>query len=299
MCGIVGLFLKNRALEPKLGGWLRAMLVEMSERGPDSTGFAIYGAPAPRGTVKVTLFHPETEYPWGEVGNRLESAMHGQVEMMRRANHAVFTVPGEESTVLAWLGENHPELGVVGAGKRMEIFKDVGLPSDVADKFALANMTGSHGIGHTRMATESAVTTAGSHPFAAGDDICLVHNGSLSNHNQLRLRLKDRGQRFETLNDTEVAARYFAHRLGQGDDLDQAIEAGFRDLDGFYTFTIGTRDGFAVVRDGFACKPAVLAETDDWVAMASEYRSIAHLPDAAAARIWEPEPATVYAWGRS
>ena len=178
----------------------------------------------------------------------------------------------------------------------MEIFKDVGLPSDVADKFALANMTGSHGIGHTRMATESAVTTAGSHPFAAGDDICLVHNGSLSNHNQLRLRLKDRGQRFETLNDTEVAARYFAHRLGQGDNLDQAIEAGFRDLDGFYTFTIGTRDGFAVVRDGFACKPAVLAETDDWVAMASQYRSIATLPDSAEATIWEPKPKRVYTW---
>ena len=108
--------------------------------------------------------------------------------------------------------------------------------------------------------------------------MCLVHNGSLSNHNRLREWLRRRGHEFETDNDSEVAARYFAHRLGEGATLAEALEAGLSDLDGFYTFTMGTRDGFAVLRDGIACKPAVLAETDDWVAMASEFRSLANLP---------------------
>jgi amidophosphoribosyltransferase len=126
--------------------------------------------------------------------------------------------------------------------------------------------------------------------------MCLVHNGSLSNHNRLREWLRRRGHEFETDNDSEVAARYFAHRLGEGASLAEALEAGLTDLDGFYTFTMGTRDGFAVLRDGIACKPAVLAETDDWVAMASEFRSLANLPGVDKAKIWEPAPAVVYTW---
>jgi glutamate synthase domain-containing protein 1 len=146
------------------------------------------------------------------------------------------------------------------------------------------------------MATESAVTTEHSHPFTAASDMCLVHNGSLSNHNNLRRWLQHRGHEFETDNDSEVAARYFAQRLSEGASLAEALEAGLKDLDGFYTFTMGTRNGFAVLRDAFACKPAVLAETDDWVAMASEYRSIANLPGADKAKVWAPAPSVVYTW---
>ena len=171
-------------------------------------------------------------------------------------------------------------------------------PEAVAERFRLAELRGSHAIGHTRMATESAVTTEHSHPFSTGLDLCLVHNGSLSNHNRLRVWLRRRGIEFQTDNDTEVAAGYLTWRLREGASLDQALEAALTDLDGFYTFAVGTKDGFAVLRDPFACKPAVLAETDDWVAMASEYRSIAHLPGAEAAKIWEPAPATVYSWAR-
>ena len=163
-------------------------------------------------------------------------------------------------------------------------------------RFALTRAQGSHAIGHTRMATESAVTTAGSHPFSTGDDLCLVHNGSLSNHNSLREELIRQGMTFRTENDTEVAAAYLTHRMRQGDSLRQALENGIRDLDGFYTFCVGTADGFAVVRDPIACKHAVLAETDDWVAMATEYRAIAQLPGAETARIWEPAPQTIYTW---
>ncbi len=149
------------------------------------------------------------------------------------------------------------------------------------------------------MATESRVTTEGSHPFSTGLDLCLVHNGSLSNHNRLRESLRREGIEFQTENDTEVAAGYLAWRLREGASLEQALEGCLDDLDGFYTFLVGTADGFAVLRDPIACKPAVLAETDDWVAMASEYRAIAVLPGAADARSWEPEPGVVYAWEKA
>jgi len=184
----------------------------------------------------------------------------------------------------------------MGYGELMEVYKDMGLPADVVARYGVDAMEGSHAVGHTRMATESAVTNEHSHPFTAAPDMCLVHNGSLSNHNNLRKWLRHHGHDFETDNDSEVAARYFAHRMGEGATLAEALEAGLSDLDGFYTFTMGTRDGFAVLRDGIACKPAVLAETDDWVAMASEFRSLANLPGVDKATIWEPKPAVVYTW---
>ena len=181
----------------------------------------------------------------------------------------------------------------------MELYKAVGDPRLVAERYDLAGRTGTHAIAHTRMATESAVTTAGSHPFSTGEDTCLVHNGSLSNHNLLREVLESKGESFQTENDTEVAAGYVAWRLAEGDTLVEALERGIDDLDGFYTFCVGTRDGFAVVRDPIACKPAVMAETDDWVAMASEYRAIAQLPDVGHATVFEPDPARIFAWSRS
>jgi methylamine---glutamate N-methyltransferase subunit A len=181
----------------------------------------------------------------------------------------------------------------------MEIYKEVGLPPTVAARFDLSSMSGSHAIGHTRMATESAVTTEGAHPFSTGGDQCLVHNGSLSNHNAVRRELRREGIRFDTDNDSEVAAGYLTHKLSEGVGLRAALEAGLNDLDGFYTFVVGTEKGFAVLRDPIACKPAVMAETDDYVAFGSEYRALAVLPGIDKARVFEPEPATVYAWERA
>jgi methylamine---glutamate N-methyltransferase subunit A len=192
-----------------------------------------------------------------------------------------------------------PEVEVAAAGTTVEIIKEAIRPAEFVERFDVAAISGTHALGHTRMATESRVTTAGSHPFSTGGDLCLVHNGSLSNHNRLRLRLRDQGIEFQTENDTEVAAGYVAWRLREGDTLERALERCLDDLDGFYTFAVGTADGFAVLRDPIACKPAVMAETDDWVAMASEYRALAVLPGADDARVWEPEPATVYHWGRA
>jgi glutamate synthase domain-containing protein 1 len=298
MCGIVGLFFKREVATPALGSLLTGMLSQMRERGPDSTGFALYGDDAPPGAFKVTLHELGIEYDWASLEGELATAFPLACRAQRYGSHAVFTIGSDPEPVFAWLAQHHPGLGICGFGERIEVFKDVGLPDDVAARFDLAHRSGTHGLGHARMATESAVTTEHSHPFSTGPDLCLVHNGSLSNHNRLRQTLRREGIRFQTDNDTEVAAGYLTWRLRQNMSLTEALEAALVDLDGFYTFAVGTTDGFAILRDPIACKPAVLAETGDWVAMATEYRAIATLPGAAMAEIWEPHPATVYSWHR-
>jgi amidophosphoribosyltransferase len=299
MCGIVGLFLKDKTLEPRLGHHLAAMLSEMSERGPDSAGFAVYRHPSNAGQIKVTLFHFDPAYAWAKLASEMSAEIGEPVTAEPRGSHAVVTATAPAETVRAWLSRHRPDIRIMGAGTTIELFKEKGAPADVARRFDLEHLDGSHAIGHTRMATESAVTTEHSHPFSTGLDLCLVHNGSLSNHNRLRQNLRRRGIAFETDNDTEVAAGYFTWRLAEGDTLKEAMTRSLKDLDGFYTFAVGTKNGFAVLRDAFACKPAVLAETDAWVAMASEYRSIAPLPGAETAKVWEPKPATVYTWSRA
>jgi glutamate synthase domain-containing protein 1 len=299
MCGIVAFFAKTPAFEAKLGDYLSDMLIEMTDRGPDSAGVALYRNPAPQECVKLSLFSPDPDYPWADLAEALGAAFGGAPELEVRGSHAVVVARGDFDGIGTWLARHHPELRVVSAGDTIEIFKEKGLPDAVVRRFGLRRITGSHGLGHTRMATESAVTTEHSHPFSTGLDLCLVHNGSLSNHNRLRLELEREGVAFQTDNDSEVAAGYLTLKLRQGASLDEALEAAIEDLDGFYTFAIGTRDGFAVLRDPIACKHAVLAETDDWVAMATEYRAIATLPGAEAARIWEPAPAQIYSWSRN
>jgi glutamate synthase domain-containing protein 1 len=287
MCGIVGLYCKSAGLEPRLGELLSAMLVQLSDRGPDSAGVAVYRDPAPAGWTKLTLYSADPAFDWSAIGGEVVDV---------RARHAVVLLEGDDDETEAAVRARFPELRVMSAGRVIEIYKEVGLPRAFADAFRLHQFTGSHGLGHTRMATESRVTTMGSHPFSTGHDLCLVHNGSLSNHNRLRENLRREGLSFATDNDTEVAAAYLTWRLREGDSLEAALESCLTALDGFYTFLVGTADGFAVLRDPIACKPAVLAETDEWVAMASEYRAIAVLPGAADAQIWEPAPTVVYAW---
>jgi methylamine---glutamate N-methyltransferase subunit A len=296
MCGIVGLFCKSSELEPRLGEYLSAMLVQMDERGPDSAGVAIYRDAAPAGSSKLTLYSADPSTDWVAVCGELAAGLGGAELNGVRARHAVVLVKGPADAADAWVRSHLPGLRVMSAGRVIEIYKEVGRPRAFAEQFALEDFQGSHGLGHTRMATESRVTTEGSHPFSTGHDLCLVHNGSLSNHNRLRERLRRDGIEFQTENDTEVAAGYLTWRLRDGATLEEALEGCLDDLDGFYTFLVGTADGFAVLRDPIACKPAVLAETDEWVAMASEYRALAVLPGAADATIWEPEPSVVYAW---
>jgi methylamine---glutamate N-methyltransferase subunit A len=294
MCGIVGLFSKSRPVSDALGRHLSDMLLQLSDRGPDSAGVAFYREPAPPGASKVSLFSADPHQDWAGVRDALgvpDPEVHG--------SHAVFVIEAEAPEAVAWLRERYPELRVMSAGEVIEIYKEAGRPEQFVERFGLARLDGSHALGHTRMATESKVTTDGSHPFSTGLDLCLVHNGSLSNHNRLRENLRAEGIEFQTENDSEVAAGYLTYRMREGASLEQALEGCLDDLDGFYTFAVGTKDGFAVLRDPIACKPAVMAESDDWVAMASEYRAIAVLPGAEDAETWEPEPGRVYSWERT
>lgn len=297
MCGIVGLFAKDTALEAELGAHLATMLASLSDRGPDSAGFAVYARPIDD-AVKLTLRGP-AGYDFDALVNSLRGRLPGLISIRPRGSHAVLAVPAaEELAVRATLARLAPELVVVGTGRSMELFKEVGSPAEVARQFHLERMQGSHGIGHTRMATELAVTIDGAHPYSTGPDQCLVHNGSLSNHNQVRRELRRLGYRFATENDTEVAAAYLSAKLHAGLSLQAALQGSLRDLDGFYTFVVGTETGFAVLRDPIACKPAVMAETDRFVAFGTEYRALVDLPGIDQARVWEPEPATVYVWDR-
>lgn len=302
MCGIVGLFLKDQSLQPQLGTLLAEMLVTMSDRGPDSAGIAIYGdeGEVSSSAAKITLQSNAPHEDFADLAADVAAATgtdDSKVSLAVKDTHAVLMVPaGMAADVRASLGEIRPTVRIMSVGEAIEIYKEVGLPRSVAERFSVSRMSGTHGIGHTRMATESAVTTMGAHPFSTGADQCLVHNGSLSNHNSLRRKLIRDGVHFETDNDTEVAAAYLTHQMQQGASLGEALESGLDDLDGFYTFVVGTRDGFGVVRDPIACKPAVMAETDQYVAFGSEYRALVNLPGIDAARVWEPEPATVYFW---
>jgi glutamate synthase domain-containing protein 1 len=298
MCGIVGLFCKSPELEPRLGEYLGAMLVQMDDRGPDSAGVAVYRDPAPDGWSKLTLYSA-ADLEWDAVRAQLAVEVGGATLVDVRARHCVLLAATDAAEAQEWVRSSRPDLRVMSAGRVIEIYKEVGRPTAFVEAFGLGDFAGTHGLGHTRMATESRVTTEGSHPFSTGLDLCLVHNGSLSNHNRLREKLRREGIDFQTDNDTEVAAAYLSWRMREGAGLEEALEGCLDDLDGFYTFLVGTADGFAVLRDPIACKPAVLAETDDWVAMASEWRAIAVLPGAADARMWEPAPRVVYAWEKA
>jgi methylamine---glutamate N-methyltransferase subunit A len=294
MCGIAGLFLKDRKLEPELGAMLAAMLSPLNDRGPDSAGFAVYGAQSP-GHSKLTVRVPQP-FDLDRLLKSLHDAAGTAIAHRAHGSHIVLSVPADRMLLVRQALEILDDVAVIGSGRRMEIFKEVGRPDDVARQFGLHGMTGSHAIGHTRMATESAVTTDGAHPFTTGPDQCLVHNGSLSNHNALRRELRRQGLAFETENDTEVAAGYMSWRMQQGDSLEQALNSSLAALDGFYTFVVGTETGFGVLRDPIACKPAVMAENERWVAFGTEYRALVDLPGIDAAAVWEPVPAKAYLW---
>ena len=293
MCGIVGIYLKSKKFESSLGRMLSDMLVNMGSRGPDSAGFAIYQDDSEE-NFKYSLCL--NEFNFEKFKKEIENKIN-ILDIKKNSDHVVMKTKTKPDEVISIINKNFKEISIVGYGKSIEIFKQVGEPKDVVKKFNLDSFSGTHGIGHTRMATESAITTDGSPPYSTGEDECLVHNGSLSNHNNLRRKLKKNGINFNSENDTEVAAGYISNNLSNKKSLNETLKDGLKDLDGFYTFITGTRKGFAVLRDEIACKPAVIAETDDYVAIASEFQAMAHLPNVNSAKIFEPEPGVVYSWG--
>lgn len=300
MCGIVGLLVKTPALRERLGELMVPMLIGMTERGPDSAGLAVFGEALGASQRKLSLYSGFTDegehFPWDVLLDRLNASLDATARIEAKRNHAVLTVQGQADTARHWLQEHYPRIYVLSAGRSIDLYKDIGSPAEVADRYAFAGLKGSHLVGHTRMATESAVTPDRAHPFTAGEDFCLVHNGSLSNPYGVRRKLEPKGIHFDTDNDTEAACRFLEWRLREGDALPVALQKGFEELDGFYTFLMGTTTELALIRDPFACKPAVVAENDDYVAIASEFRSLAHLPDIKNAKVFEPAPEEMYVW---
>lgn len=300
MCGIVGLLVKTPELRERLGELMVPMLLGMTERGPDSAGLAVFTEPLTGNMRKYSVYSGLLEdgdsFDWKALSLALRDNVDANVKLQAQGNHAVLTAPVAPETFKTWLAERYPGLHLLSVGRAIEVYKDIGTPAQVSERYRFASLKGTHLVGHTRMATESAVTPDRAHPFTAGEDFCLVHNGSLSNPNALRRKLQPLGIHFETDNDTEAACRYIEWRLREGDDLEQALQHGFKELDGFYTLLMGTADKLALVRDPFACKPAVVAETDSYVAIASEFRSLAHLPDVKNAHVFEPAPEEMYVW---
>ena len=300
MCGIVGLLVKTPALRERLGELMVPMLIGMTERGPDSAGLAVFTNPLTENERKISIYSGLTEegadFNWLGLAHDVKAHLGTTVTVEAKANHAILTTTLDPEVIKRWIKERHPKLHLLSTGRSIDLYKDIGTPAEVAARYEFSKLKGSHLVGHTRMATESAVTPDRAHPFTAGQDFCLVHNGSLSNPNGIRRMLEPRGISFETDNDTEAACRFLEWRLREGDDLEIALQKGFEELDGFFTFLMGTPDKLALIRDPFACKPAVVAETDDYVAIASEFRSLAHLPDIKNARVFEPAPEEMYVW---
>jgi methylamine---glutamate N-methyltransferase subunit A len=296
MCGIVGLLVKKPALRDQLGALMVPMLIGMTERGPDSAGLAVYTNPVSGRQHKISLYSGLHAIDWPELLGLVRARFEQPHEMSVLGNHAVLTTEADADQLVAWLKQTVPAVSVLSVGKSIDLYKDVGAPGDIARRYQFNTLAGTHLVAHTRMATESAVTPAHAHPFTAGRDFCLVHNGSLSNPHLVRKHLEPLGIEFETDNDTEAACRFFEWRLREGDDLKKAVERGFSQLDGFFTFLMGTDTELLIVRDAFACKPAVVAETDDFVAIASEFRSLAHLPGIGHATLFEPKPEEIYSW---
>lgn len=302
MCGIVGLHLRTPELYPRLGELLTGMLCEMGDRGSDSAGVAVYGdptwSPPGRGAVSVAdLGTGRTEDP-DKVAAAVAASLGGDVTGVAVDVSFVLSADVESEDLLAAVRSAYPQSLIAGFGSDMAVLKGVGHPRALTDGWGLTKAQGWQGVGHTRMATESAVTPAGCHPYAVGPEQCMVHNGSFANHATIRRELRAAGVPFDSENDTEVGARFIAKLLSEGRDVESALKELCGTFDGFYTLLVSNRDSFAVVRDAIACKPAVIAETDDWVAMGSEYRALAGLPGVEEARIWEPEPEVVYAWQR-
>jgi amidophosphoribosyltransferase len=258
----------------------------------------VYGdpiwSPAGRGGVSVVDVSDDAEAVATAVSERLGR----DVDVATVDAAYLLSADASSAELLDAVKAAFPRALIAGFGADMAVLKGVGHPRTLTDAWNLAKAQGWQGVGHTRMATESAVTPAGCHPYTVGPEQCMVHNGSFANHATIRRQLRSAGIDFDSENDTEVGARFIAKQLADGRDIESALKELCATFDGFYTLLVSNRDSFAVVRDAIACKPAVIAETADWVAVGSEYRALAGLPGVENAAIWEPEPEVIYAWTR-
>jgi glutamate synthase domain-containing protein 1 len=296
MCGIVGFLARHESLRKSLGEFVVPMLTCMGERGPDSAGLAAFSTSLDDPLRRYSFYAADRAFDWGGFLNQFSVDSNATSEIETIENHATLVSTADPQTVTDWLKAYNAPVHLLSAGRSIDVYKDEGHPADIARRYKFDHLHGTHAVGHTRMATESAVSPAHAHPFTAGEDFCLVHNGSLSNPYSIRRKLERKGIQFETDNDTEAACRFLEWRMRLGESLEAALNEAFAELDGFYTLLMATADKLVLVRDAFACKPAVVAETDAYVAISSEYRALAHLPGVSQARIFEPVPEQIYSW---
>lgn len=298
MCGIAGLIYYGDE-NKRLGSTLLSLIQPLESRGPDSCGVALYSHPI-TAAIKI-LLHGTHETPWQEVKQWFEQyAPIMSWEPLIDGQRLSINVADQNFDLRQFKHELHllfPTVHVVSVGQSIEIYKEIGSVEALERKYNLANFAGSHGIGHTRMATESVVDVHHCHPFTSSYDLSIVHNGQISNYYKLRYQLERTGVVFETNNDSEAIAHYIHYQLLQGKPLEAALEKVLEVVDGTYTFLVATSDKVGLVRDKYAAKPAVIYETKEMVAIASEYRALLELPNFdPSANIREPGAAEVNIW---
>jgi len=301
MCGIVGFFAKDGE-QAEVGTTILAMLRALGCRGPDSAGVALFGTPDDgRFVVRVKLGdRGDLESRARQIAGRLET-IHGCSQFSTAASYARFLASSETdlNLVTSAIESLDKDFEVVSIGHRLEIVKQTGSPDNLEKTYGVSHFTGTHGIGHTRLSTESRVDLSHSQPFWSHGfpDLAIVHNGHITNYHQLRRRYEQRGVRFYTENDSEVVAVYLSEQLKKGSSLQEALERMLRDLDGSYSCLAATERQLGFVKDDFALKPLVMTETDEFVAVATEEIAIrAALPGSYSVR--EAQVREVRVWQR-
>ena len=271
MCGIAGMLFKHQ--EHLIGDFLIKMLADLNRRGFDSTGVALYGSPS-EGNLLVRV-KVEEDVDEEAVLISTTARKFGVIKQSSRLGHYVrllMEYDGAYEPLAAALEACGDGVEVFSMGHHLEIIKQMGYAHSMDAVYGISTFMGSHGIGHTRMATESRVDISHSHPFWARPfpDISVVHNGHLTNYYKLRRRLEIKGHHFNTGNDSEVIAVYIADMMQQGATLNEAVKSSVTVLDGSFTYLVATADSIGYARDQFGTKPLIIAETDDYVALASE-----------------------------
>ena len=302
MCGIAGIMLKDSSEPFKTGEALVNMLNGCQHRGPDSTGFALYGQ-AQENKLKLRLFVGQGKEADTAI-DRIKQFLAEQDATIVDDEHV-----GEAYRVTVNFAGDIQKFSyalehaakVVSIGNSLEIIKDVGSAEDVDSRYDIHNFKGSHGLGHVRLATESDVKPEAAHPFWATGfaDVAIVHNGQITNYWKMRRRLEQRGYEFRTDNDSELIAVYLADKLSQGIALKEALKTSIDDLDGTFSFLVSTKDEIGYAKDRLAVKPMVMYETEDLVAVASEEVSLNKLFPGQALNTKEPPPGTYNTWSRS
>lgn len=296
--GIVGLYLKNSERDSELGEHMAGMLERVSPGPRASAMVAVYGPQAPEGWLKLSLHHAERSYDWPALADRLGRFRGCTPELRVRGRGAVIAVRAGESALRDYLRAHAPDVSCLGAGGRLELWEEDVSPAELSGRLGLHTLAGSHWLGHIGSAAPHALAAAEAELFPVGLDLCVVHHGALGRPHRLQEKLRREGIELHSQRDAALAAAFLTWQLQQGANLAAAMQSGVTEFAGFGTLAVGTRDGLAVVRNGSNADTLLLAEHEDYVAMASERAIFSDLPDIDRARIWHPTPGTLHVWAR-